>query len=195
MPLQLNENIRSILGYEGLYCITSFGRVWSYKRKYVKESVGNFLKIQINGKGYSQVRLYKDGKGKLYLTHILTAQTFIPNPQNLPEVNHKDGNKQNNFAGTAAKNYTDGNLEWCTKQGNMNHAAINHRYTHKISSEFYGVSFNPSVHNINKPWRARITYNRKGILIGSYKTEIEAAQAYNDYIIEHKLNRPLNEIG
>lgn len=57
--------------------------------------------------------LYKDGVGKEYLIHRLVASTFIPNPLNLPQVNHKDGNKLNNFVG---------NLEWCTPLENTTHA-------------------------------------------------------------------------
>lgn len=59
-------------------------------------------------------------------THRLVAKTFLKNPFNLPEVNHKEGNKKYfNFAGTYKNNYEDGNLEWCNRKQNMEHASKN----------------------------------------------------------------------
>ena len=64
-------------------------------------------------KGYRRVVLMKNGKQINALVHRLIAQTFIPNPENKPEVNHKDGNKENNSVF---------NLEWCTHKENVHHA-------------------------------------------------------------------------
>lgn len=63
--------------------------------------------------GYLKVNLYKDGKGSSKRIHRLVAEAFIPNPDNKPDVNHKDGNKHNNNVE---------NLEWVTKSENMIHA-------------------------------------------------------------------------
>lgn len=71
------------------------------------------LKGGIKGHGYRSVNLCKNGKKYQRYVHILVAQAFIPNPLNLPEVNHKDGNKLNN---------NDWNLEWCTTSDNGKHA-------------------------------------------------------------------------
>ena len=71
------------------------------------------LKLQNHPKGYKIVTLTKKGKQKTYLVHILVANAFIPNPDNKPEVNHKDTNKTNNRAD---------NLEWNTRSENMQHA-------------------------------------------------------------------------
>lgn len=187
IPLQPGEEIRPIQGYEGLYSITSFGRVWSHERldRLGRLIFGKFLIAKSYSADYLSVSLYKNNKLKTHRIHILVAIHFVSNLQNLPEVNHKDTNKRNNFKS---------NLEWCNKQYNMSHALSNGRYIHKISSKFYGISFNPSMKKLNKPWRARITCNKKEILIGLFNTEIEAAQAYNKYVVEHNLNRPLNKI-
>lgn len=63
--------------------------------------------------GYHWVVFSENGRTKSYMVHRLIAQTFIPNPENLPCINHKDGNKQNNAVD---------NLEWCTKSENTKHS-------------------------------------------------------------------------
>lgn len=94
--------MNDIKGYEGLYAVTSCGRVWSYKRK-------KFLVPRDNGKGYLFVSLCKDGKEKMYKIHRLVAEAFIPNPENLPQVDHIDGNKTHNYVN---------NLQWITNRDN-----------------------------------------------------------------------------
>lgn len=75
-----------------------------------------FIKGSIDNTGYVRVSLIKDGKNKKFLLHRLVAQTFIPNPENKPQVNHKDGNKLNN---------NESNLEWVTGKENILHAKEN----------------------------------------------------------------------
>lgn len=199
IPLQSNEEIVPIQGYEGLYSITSFGRVWSHKRKVkskggsYRECGGIFLAFGIDDNFYFNINLYRDNIKITHTIHTLVGKYFIPNPNNLPMVNHKDGNKQNNFAGTAENNYTDGNLGWCTRQENENHA-IKNNLKSKRTSSFYGVYFNTHYAHKNKPWVAQVRVNKQRILIGNYKFEIEAAEGYNNYIIEHNINRPLNNL-
>lgn len=94
--------MKDIKGYEGIYGITSCGRVWSYKRK-------KFLKPKDNGKGYLFVGLFKDGKEKNFHIHRLVAEAYIPNPDNLPQVDHIDGNKTHNYVN---------NLQWITNRDN-----------------------------------------------------------------------------
>ena len=96
--------MRDIKDYEGLYAATSCGRVWSYRAK-------KFLKSRKNRDGYLLVNLYKDSKMKTYVIHRLIAETYLPNQDNLPEVNHKDEDKSNNALP---------NLEWCTREYNIN---------------------------------------------------------------------------
>ena len=106
---------KDIEGYEGLYQVSNMGRVKSLERtvrcgrgyKIIPERI---RKARKNNYGYLQLNLYKDGKIKSYKIHRLVAQAFLENPDNLPEVNHIDENKQNNYVE---------NLEWCSKSYNM----------------------------------------------------------------------------
>jgi len=86
--LQQMEKIVPIIGYEGLYSITSHGRVWSHLRLERNRWYGNyFLKSRINRDGYSILNISKKSKRKTVTIHRLVAEAFIPNPYNLPEVN------------------------------------------------------------------------------------------------------------
>ena len=77
---------------------------------------GKPLKGHIDRCGYHEVLLSENGKTNQYRVHRLVAETFLPNPSNLPCVNHKDGNKLNNHIS---------NLEWCTKSENIKHSYKN----------------------------------------------------------------------
>ena len=114
------EELKDIKDYEGLYAITRDGRVWSYKSK-------KFLKHGLV-KGYHRVCLCKEGKCKNFRVHRLVAQTFIPNPEGLPEVNHKDEDKSNNNVN---------NLEWCSYEYNINYGTRNERAAKKLSKRPY----------------------------------------------------------
>ena len=107
--------IKPIIGYEGLYEITNDGVVFSVDRY---TSDGKHLKRkEIKGgkfsNGYEFVCLRKNGVNHNCLKHRLVAEAFIPNPDNLPVVNHKDGDIHNNSIE---------NLEWCTQGYNLRHA-------------------------------------------------------------------------
>ena len=116
-PPIINENeFYDIKGYEGYYKINKKGEVISIARtiKRIDNRVINlstkFITPIINNKGYYTIKLHKNSFIKLCMVHRLVAETFIPNPNNLPEVNHKDENKRNNSVD---------NLEWCTTQYNI----------------------------------------------------------------------------
>lgn len=112
----MKELWKDIKGYEGLYQISNFGKVYS--------KIGNLryknphpimMKYDSSG-GYARVMLSKDKVFKRFLVHRLVAEAFIPNPLNKPEVNHIDGNKLNNCVD---------NLEWVTCKENKRHAIKN----------------------------------------------------------------------
>ena len=100
------ELFRDIAGYEGKYQITSWGRVYSVDSQ-------KYLKPEVNEKGYLRVDLYaENGKRTHYKIHRLVADAFIENKYDKPQINHKDGNKQNNSVT---------NLEWVTDSENKEH--------------------------------------------------------------------------
>ena len=104
----MKEIFKDIEGYKGLYQVSNLGNVKSLR--FGKEKV---LKPVKDGKKYLFVGLYKQGKHKMCKVHRLVAQTFIPNSQNLPQINHKDEDKTNNQVN---------NLEWCDCQYNIDYS-------------------------------------------------------------------------
>lgn len=109
--MQTDEQWKSITDYEGLYEVSSLGRVKSLK--FNKEKI---LKPQKDGSGYLQVQLCRNGKMKAFKVHRLVATAFLPNPIGLPEINHKDENKINNALN---------NIEWCDRKYNNNYGNRN----------------------------------------------------------------------
>lgn len=103
---QDEEKWKDIQGYDGLYMVSDKGRVMNVE-------TGRVLKPVITPNGYEQVTLYKDGKFKQYYNHRLTAEVFVPNPNNLAQVNHIDECKTNNDIR---------NLEWVTVSQNVKHS-------------------------------------------------------------------------
>lgn len=107
------EGYKDIKDYEGLYKIKKDGTVYSlYYNKVMKPKVDRY--------GYPVVGLYKNKKKYYPTVHRLVALTYLPNPNNYNQVNHKDGNKLNNHVS---------NLEWCSAKHN-----IVHSYVHRLNS-------------------------------------------------------------
>lgn len=124
-----------IKNYEGLYEVSDTGEVRSVdrvlsvtnqkERLFKGKVIYQTLNVQV---AYKQVSLWKNNKGTSLYVHRLVAEAFIPNPSNKPEVNHIDGNRQNNHVS---------NLEWVTSKENSQHA-INtglQVYTHRLTKE------------------------------------------------------------
>lgn len=127
----MQEIWKPIVGWEGLYEVSNLGNIRSLD-KYVNSGIknnikvlrkGQLLKIRIN-QGYLEVTLTHNNKRKYCKVHRLVAQTFIPNPDNLPQINHKDENPLNNNVE---------NLEWCTAKYNCNYGTRNNRIYNKTS--------------------------------------------------------------
>ena len=114
--------------YEGLYKVSNLGKILSLN--YRRTGKAKLRKPGTNTDGYLQVQLSKNKERKNCYVHRLVAETFLPNPDNLPEVNHKDEDKTNNFVflnedGTVNKKKS--NLEWKTPKENSNHGTRNER--------------------------------------------------------------------
>lgn len=110
------DELRPIPGYEGLYSVTRDGRVWSHARTYrrsLRWRDGRWLTPSLERAGYLLVKLTNGDRGLTQKVHRLVASAWIPNPDNLPWINHKNGVKIDN---------RDTNLEWCTASHNAQHA-------------------------------------------------------------------------
>lgn len=126
--LEEKEVWKDIEGYDGFYKISNLGRCKSHHAlgsgKYTSE--GRILKPFKCTNGYLEYQFRKNGKRKCHLAHRLVAQAFILNPNNKPEVNHKDEDITNN---------TVTNLEWVTSKENVNYGTRNIRVGNKLSKK------------------------------------------------------------
>lgn len=115
-----NEIWKDIPGYEGVFQVSTLGNVKAIERRVrCADRLGGFrikkeriIKHDVGKHGYHRVVLRFNNSEKKYLVHRLVAEAFVDNPDNLPQVNHKDENKGNNSAA---------NLEWCTAKYNSNY--------------------------------------------------------------------------
>lgn len=145
---------KDIKGYEGLYQVNEFGEVKNLKLdRLMKGTIKN---------GYVKVHLRKEGISKYYFVHRLVAEAFINNPDNLPQVNHKDEIKTNNNVN---------NLEWCDSKYNVNYGTARQRMIEKMSK---GVE----------------QYDLNGNLINTYKslTEIKNQFGYLPCCISEQIS-------
>lgn len=136
--MKQKEIWRDVVGYEGLYQVSSLGRVRSCERIVKRKDYGDVLRPQQilkqydNGIGYLRVVLYDNGhkKRKLYV-HRLVASAFVKNNLGLPNINHKDENKYNNNAS---------NLEWCTQKYNNNYGTRTERMRKTRGKPVVGIN-------------------------------------------------------
>ncbi len=150
---------KDIVGYEGLYQVSNFGRVKGLERvnKFYSKKTNNFveriikekiLKQHYDGR-YMMVTLSKYGILKTYRIHKLVAENFIPNPNNLLEINHKDEDRKNNHVN---------NLEWCNNEYNNNYGTRLQR----LNTHYKNISFPVDCLTID------------GLLVKRYKSVKEA---------------------
>lgn len=144
------KELRDIPGYEGKYAVTEDGQVWSYQSK-------KFMKIANGNNGYQQVYLSVNKQHKNMYLHRLVALAWIPNPDNLPEVNHKDENKANCAAS---------NLEWCDRRYNLKYSNLCPRpkravYCIELDKEFDSIKGAATALNLHY---ANVAYCCRGTL-------------------------------
>ena len=152
----MEEIWKPVIGYEGLYEVSNLGRVRSIDRlvKYSNGQIhlhkGRMLSPGLVHKlGYLQVALCNNGKIKHKMVYRLVAEAFLPNPDNLPQVNHKDENPFNNCVE---------NLEWCTIEYNINYGT---RTQKAIESNIKNGHWDPNMCGLDKKEyekRKRIKY-------------------------------------
>lgn len=112
------------------YQVSNLGNIRSIDR-FINNRIikGQPIKTSLDRYGYVKVRFRNRGKVKNHSVHVLVGLAFIPNPTNKPQINHKDGNKQNNHVD---------NLEWCTGEENQQHAfktGLNYNHNRKMSDK------------------------------------------------------------
>ena len=165
----MSKKLYPIKSYDGSYSITKSGEIWSHPRKWAKTGHdGKWLKTSKVRGDYLCVTLCKKNIKTKHFISRLVALTFIPNPENKPEVNHKDHNVLNNHAS---------NLEWVTKSENIRYR---NKQNKKCTSKYKGVCFDKCT---NK-WRAGIRDKERKYFLGNFKQEIDAAKAYNKKALE-----------
>lgn len=178
----LNEITKPIEGYEGIYSVSSAGYV-SNGRK--------ILKTYTTNSGYSALKLQRDGVSTSFLLHRLVAQAFIPNPDNKPEVNHRDGVKSNCAVD---------NLEWATRSENKLHALTTGLKVYNKPSTGKKLGKQSQYHNVTwdvsrKKWVSTVRHNSKNHGCKRFDKESDAALHVNKILDELGLtDRPRNVI-
>ncbi len=110
--MQKDIAMKDVKGYEGLYAVTSCGKVWSYRKK-------RFVSQWSNGTPYLLVTLQKDGVKKNKRVHVLVAEAYIPNPdpKHYPKVDHENGNPHDNYVGNLK--WADNTINYCNRKSNI----------------------------------------------------------------------------
>lgn len=175
--LYANEIWKDIEDYEGYYQISNYGRLRSLDRIVihsngkVRKYKGTVIKLANDKNGYRFTHLYKNGKPKQVRIHRLVATYFIPNPDNLPIVNHKDENPKNN--------YVD-NLEWCDYKYNTNYGTAPQRRMATRRSKPLSERFLKSLQIKALNHKKKIGMYKDGILIKTFESAADANREYKN---------------
>lgn len=154
--------------WKDLYINTLVYEISNVGNRIRNKTTGDILTPQIDGCGYYSVCVTDEqGHHKRIKYHRAKAISFIPNLQNKTCIDHIDRNKKNNDLS---------NLRWCSKSEN----AMNQSHQLNTTSRYRGVHFD----TINNKWQAQIRHNYKKIYLGRFKTEKDAALAYNQKALE-----------
>lgn len=154
----MDEIWKDVVDYEGLYKVSSFGRVKRVESK-VKTCLKNLngvkivkerIKTPIIINKYYSVHLCKEGKTQQCRIHRLVAKAFIPNPKNFPQINHKDENKLNNRVE---------NLEWCSSKYNQNYGSRSYKRIHSNTKEI--AKINPNTMEVVELYFSLMEASRK----------------------------------
>jgi hypothetical protein len=176
----MKEEWKEIKGYEGFYKVSNLGRVKSLERKVWSGNVfykrkEQLLKPYILNTGYYAVDLYVNKRKRKATIHRLVAESFLENKMRLHEVDHINREKTDNRLS---------NLRWCSRSDNSR----NCKRHEKSETKYIGAYMN------RKKWISQIRIKGKLIQLGRFNFEIQAALAYNEYVIKNNLDRELNII-
>ena len=170
------EKWMPVVGYENYYKVSNYSNIKRLER--FKNNNGGLVKVpelilkqQITKKGYKTISISLNSKKKTLFVHRLVAMAFIPNPNNLPQVNHINEDKTyNSFQ----------NLEWCTNRQNITHSKINSKST----SKYVGVHFIRQ----DKKWCSQINIQGITYHLGFFLNEIDAKLEYDNALQNWKTN-------
>ena len=172
----MEEVWKQVCGFEGVYEVSTLGRVRSLDRRNAAGAFckGVVLKQRVGNQGYPYVILKNGAVQKTIKTHRLVASAFLPNPENLPQINHKDEVKTNNRLD---------NLEWCDAYYNIHYGTAMLRSSEKQSKPVFQFDLDGRLVGKHKSTRAAQTEtgvsqskismccNRKRITAGGYRWE------------------------
>ena len=171
---------RKIKGFED-YEIDNDGNVYSH-------ITNKILKNNLLSNGYYHVTLYKEGKTYHKQVHRLVAIAFLPNPHNLPQVNHKDENPKNNHIeltldseGNIVVDYEKSNLEWCTAKYNINYGTGNERRAVKMRGFKHTEETKRKLSEINRGKKV------------SEETRRKLSESHKGYEVSEETRRKLSE--
>lgn len=171
------EEWRAVPGYEGLYEVSNKGNVRNVRRN-------KLLRLQKTNNGYIRVVLSKNRIKTGFQVHRLVALTFIPNPDNLPCVNHKDEDKINNSVN---------NLEWCTAKYNNNYGSRKDKVRDtKIKNGYYtGLSKEEYWKKYRDKNKEKIREKQRGYMRKYYENNKEKIK---EHMREYRKKRKINKV-